>query len=227
MLGTLVNVAAVIVGSLAGLLLKKGIPEKISDTVMRGVALCVLYIGISGSLVGKNTLITILSMVIGAVIGTLLDLDGKLNRFGERIQEKMKGRAGSGSSVAEGFVTASLIFCVGAMAVVGSIQSGINGEHSTLFTKALLDGISSIVLASTLGLGVILSAGAVLVYQGAITLLAQWVAPFLSDYAVAEMSCVGSLLIVALALNMLGITKLKTANYLPGVFIPIALCLFM
>lgn len=227
MLGTLVNVAAVIVGSLAGLLLKKGIPEKISDTVMKGVALCVLYIGISGSLVGKNTLITIISMVIGAVIGTLLDLDGKLNRFGERIQEKLKGRAGAGSSVAEGFVAASLLFCVGAMAVVGSMQSGISGEHSTLFTKALLDGISSIVLASTLGIGVILAAGAVLVYQGAITLLAQWVAPFLSDYAVAEMSCVGSLLIVALALNMLGITKLKTANYLPAIFIPIALCLFM
>jgi uncharacterized membrane protein YqgA involved in biofilm formation len=227
MLGTLVNVAAVIVGSLAGLLLKKGIPEKISDTVMKGVALCVLYIGISGSLVGTNTLVAIISMVLGAVIGTLLDLDGKLNRLGERVQEKLKGRAGAGSSVAEGFVAASLLFCVGAMAVVGSIQSGINGEHSTLFTKALLDGISSIVLASTLGLGVILSAGAVLVYQGAITLLAQWVAPFLSDYAVAEMSCVGSLLIVALALNMLGITKLKTANYLPGVFIPIALCLFM
>jgi hypothetical protein len=227
MLGTLVNVAAVIVGSLAGLLLKKGIPEKISDTVMKGVALCVLYIGISGSLVGTNTLVAIISMVLGAVIGTLLDLDGKLNRLGERVQEKLKGRAGAGSSVAEGFVAASLLFCVGAMAVVGSIQSGINGEHSTLFTKALLDGISSIVLASTLGLGVILSAGAILVYQGAITLLAQWVAPFLSDYAVAEMSCVGSLLIVALALNMLGITKLKTANYLPGVFIPIALCLFM
>lgn len=228
MLGTIVNTAAVIAGALVGLLLKKGIPEKISDVIMKGIALCVLYIGISGSLNGTNTLITIISMVVGALIGTLLDLDRRLNSLGEFAERKLSKNSESGKiSVAEGFVSASLLFCVGSMAIVGSIQSGLTGNHEMLFTKSLLDGVSAMIFASSLGVGVILSAAALFVYQGAITLCAQWVAPFLNDYAVAEMTCVGSLLIIALALNMLGITKLKTANYLPAVFIPILLCLFM
>ena len=225
--GTLVNVAAIVVGSLAGLLLKKGLPTRISGALGVAVGLCVLYIGIDGCLAGDNMLVAVLSMVIGAVVGELLDLDGKLNRLGETVQNRFsKGKNGE-STIAQSFVSASLLFCVGAMAIVGSLQSGISGDHNTLYVKSILDGISSVVFATTLGGGVILSIIPLFLYQGAIALLAQFIAPYLSEAVIAEMTCVGGLLIIALALNMLGITKLKTANYLPAVFIPIILCMFM
>lgn len=224
MIGAIVNTLAAVVGGLLGSLLKKGIPERFADLVQKGLALCVLYIGIKGSLVGTNTLVTILSLVLGAILGELMNIDGAIERLGAWAQRKLsKG----GSRLGEGFVTASLLFCVGSMAVVGSLQSGLTGNHETIFTKSMLDFVSAIILASTLGLGVCLSGVFVLVYQGAIVLLARWAAPILSDYVVAEMSCAGSLLIVALGLNMLGITKLKVANLLPAMFLPIILCLFM
>ena len=224
MIGAVVNTLAAVVGGLLGSLLKKGIPERFADLVQKGLALCVLYIGIKGSLVGTNTLVTILSLVLGAILGELLDIDRGIERLGAWAQRKLsKG----GSRLGEGFVTASLLFCVGSMAVVGSLQSGLTGNHETIFTKSMLDFVSAIILASSLGLGVCLSGAFVLVYQGAIVLLARWAAPVLSDYVVAEMSCAGSLLIVALGLNMLGITKLKVANLLPAMFLPIILCLFM
>jgi len=224
MIGAIVNTLAAVVGGLLGSLLKKGIPERFADLVQKGLALCVLYIGIKGSLVGTNTLVTILSLVLGAILGELMNIDGAIERLGAWAQRKLsKG----GSRLGEGFVTASLLFCVGSMAVVGSLQSGLTGNHETIFTKSMLDFVSAIILASSLGLGVCLSGAFVLVYQGAIVLLARWAAPILSDYVVAEMSCAGSLLIVALGLNMLGITKLKVANLLPAMFLPIILCLFM
>ncbi len=224
MIGAIVNTLAAVVGGLLGSLLKKGIPERFADLVQKGLALCVLYIGIKGSLVGTNTLVTILSLVLGAILGELLNIDGAIERLGAWAQRKLsKG----GSRLGEAFVTASLLFCVGSMAVVGSLQSGLTGNHETIFTKSMLDFVSAIILASTLGLGVCLSGAFVLVYQGAIVLLARWAAPILSDYVVAEMSCAGSLLIVALGLNMLGITKLKVANLLPAMFLPIVFCLFM
>ncbi len=226
MIGTLVNTLAVVVGGLLGSLLKKGIPERLAELVQKGLALCVLYIGIRGSFAGTNTLVTILSLVLGAILGGLLDLDGKLEKLGAWVQDRF-ARKGSGSRLAEGFVTASLLFCVGSMAVVGSLQSGLTGNNETIFTKSMLDFVSAIILASSLGLGVCLSGAFVLVYQGAIVLLARWAAPVLSDYVVAEMSCAGSLLIVALGLNMLGITKLKVSNLLPAMFLPLILCLFM
>ena len=226
MIGTLVNTLAAVVGGLLGSLLKKGIPERTAELLQKGVALCVLYIGIRGSFAGENTLIAVISMLIGAILGSLLDLDGKLERLGTWVQDRFAKKGGQ-SRLAEGFVTASLLFCVGSMAVVGSLQSGLTGDHSTIFTKSLLDFVSAIILASTLGLGVCLSGVIVFVYQGAIVLLAHWVAPILSDHAVAEMSCVGSLLIIALGLNMLGVTKLKVSNLLPAMFVPLILCLFM
>ena len=225
MIGTLVNTLAAVVGGLLGSLLKKGIPERFADLVQKGLALCVLYIGIKGSLVGANTLVTILSLVLGAILGELLNIDGAIERLGAWAQGKLS--KGGGSRLGEGFVTASLLFCVGSMSVVGSLQSGLTGNHETIFTKSMLDFVSAIILASSLGLGVCLSGAFVLVYQGAIVLLARWAAPVLSDYVVAEMSCAGSLLIVALGLNMLGIAKLKVANLLPAMFLPIILCLFM
>ena len=224
MTGTLVNTLAAVVGGLLGSLLKKGIPERFADLVQKGLALCVLYIGVKGSLVGTNTLVTILSLVLGAILGELLNIDGGIERLGAWAQKKLsKG----GSRLGEGFVTASLLFCVGSMSVVGSLQSGLTGNHETIFTKSMLDFVSAIILGSSLGLGVCLSGAFVLVYQGAIVLLARWAAPILSDYVVAEMSCAGSLLIVALGLNMLGVTKLKVGNLLPAMFLPIILCLFM
>lgn len=228
MLGTIVNTAAIIAGSLIGLLAKKGIPARFADTIMKGLALCVLYIGISGALKGINPLIAILSVTIGAIIGELLNLDKGMNDLGRFIESKFKnGKDQTQSTIAEGFVAASILYCVGAMAIVGSLQSGLAHDHETLFIKSLLDFISAIVFASSLGIGVIFSAVVVFIYQGAITLLAQWVTPFLSDVVVAEMTCAGSILIIGLALNMLGLTKLKIVNYLPALFIPVVLCLFM
>lgn len=226
MLGTIVNVIAVLIGGTVGLLLKKGLPERISDTIMGGVALIVLYIGIDGTLQGQETLVAILSIVIGGALGAWIDIDRGLNWLGDYAQKKLASKQ-EGSTFAEGFVSASLLFCVGAMAVVGALQSGLSGNHEVQFAKALIDGVTAIVFASTLGAGVLLSAAAVLVYQGGITLLAGLLAPVLSDAVVAEMSCVGSLLIIGISLNMLGLTKLKLANYLPAIFLPILLCAVM
>ena len=222
--GTLVNVAVIVVGSLSGLLLKIGLPERVSGALSTAVGLCVLYIGIDGCLAGENMLVAVLSMAIGAVIGELLDLDGKLNRLGEAVQNRFAKGKRFESTIAQSFVSASLLFCVGAMAIVGSLQSGISGDHSTLYVKSILDGISSIVFATTLGGGVILSIIPLFIYQGGIALLAQFVAPYLSEAVIADMTCVGSLLIVALSLNLLKITKVKVANLLPAVLLPIALC---
>lgn len=226
MLGTIVNTIAVIVGALVGLLLKKGLPDQLADALMKGLGLCTLYLGISGSLKGENSLILIISIVIGALIGEGLKLEDKIGSFGNWIEKKFK-KDGQTTSIAQGFVTSSLVFCVGAMAIVGSLQSGLQGNYEMLFNKSMLDFVAAIIFASTLGVGVVFAAGFVFVYQGAITLLARWIAPFLSDNTIAEMTCVGSVLIIGLALNMLDITKLKIMNYVPAVFVPIIICQFM
>lgn len=227
MLGTIVNTIAVIIGAGIGMFLKKGIPQRLSDTMMKGLGLCTLFLGISGSLDGQNSLIPIISIVVGALIGEGIDLDEKLNQLGNWLENRFKSKDGSKISVAEGFVSASLLFCVGAMTIVGSLQSGLQGNHEMLFNKSMLDFVAAIIFASTMGVGVMLSAAFVFVYQGAITLLAQWVAPVLSDVVIAEMNCVGSVIIIGIALNLLGITKLKVMNYVPAIFIPIILCQFM
>ena len=226
MLGVTVNALAIIVGGFLGLLVKKGVPERYSDAIMKGLGLCVLYIAIDGALEGTNVLVLIISVAIGAIVGTFLKLDEGIRALGDKLEQKFKSGDGK-STFAEGFVTASLLFCVGAMAVVGSLDAGLTGDNSTLYTKALLDGIMSIVFASTLGVGVLFSAVLVFVYQGAIALLAGVIQPLLTDYSIAEMSCVGSVLMIAVALNMMNITKIKVMNLVPAVFIPIILCLFM
>lgn len=224
MIGVFANTATIIIGSIIGLLIKKGLSERIANAMTTSTALAVVYIGIDGMLNGENTLILVLSMVIGGVIGTLLNLDGHLESLGNKIENKFSNGNGK---IAEGFVSATLLFCVGAMTIVGSLQSGLSGNHEMLFTKSILDLISSIVLASTLGWGVMLAAVSVFAIQGSIVLLAQAVEPFLSTSVIAEMTCAGSVLILALALNMLGITKIKLMNFVPAIFIPIVLCLFM
>ena len=241
LLGSLVNGAAILAGSAVGLFLRfilrrssrrseseNGIGDRLQKIVMQGLALCTMYIGISGSLKGQNTLLAILSLVIGAVIGEILDLDGAMNRVGNWVQKKVTHpEEGAASTVAEGFVTASLLFGVGAMSIVGSLNSGLLGDHTMLFAKSLLDGVSSVVFSVSFGIGVPLSAIAVFVYEALITLGASVLAPLLSDAVIAEMTCVGSLMIIGLALNMLGLTKIKVTNFIPAVFLPILLCRFM
>lgn len=225
--GSYINVALVVIGGAIGLLVKKGLPERVSDAVMKALGLCVLYIGISGCLKGENALIAVISMAVGTIFGSAVDLDRHMNRFAEKVEKKLSKNSNGKSNLAQGLVTATLLFCVGAMAVVGSLDSGISGDYSTLATKSVIDGVSSIVLASTLGYGVLLSAVPIFVYQGSITLLAGVVAPYLNDYTVAEMTCVGSLLIIAIALNMLKITNIKVMNSLPAVFLPVIICQFV
>ncbi len=218
MLGTIVNCVGVIIGSTVGLILKKGLPDRLSDAIMQGLALCVMYIGISGAMEAQNILVVILSMAVGTLIGEGIDLDKQLGKLGDRL-ERSAGK--SDGSIAKGFVAASLLFCVGAMTIVGSLQSGLTGNHETIFAKSLIDSIAAIVLTATFGIGVMLSAVFVLVYQGAITLCAGMLAPVLTDTIIAEMTCVGSLLIIGLSLNMLKVTKLKVMNFVPAIFMPI------
>ncbi len=221
MLGVLVNVVTVVVGSTIGLIFKKGISKKYTDAVMIGIGLCTVLIGVQGMLKGENVLVSIVSMVLGAIVGTALDIDGKLNGLGSFFEKKMK-KEGQGSTVAEGFVTASLVFCVGAMTIVGSLNAGLDGDNTMLFTKSTLDFFSSMMLASSLGIGVMLAAVFVFVFQGGLVLLSGVLAPVLSEAAVGELTCVGSLMILALGLNLVGLSKFKVANYTPAlVFAPV------
>lgn len=221
MLGVIVNVITVILGSSIGLLFKKGIPERVTKAAMIGLGACTLYIGISGSLVGENTLILIVSVVLGAIVGTLLNIDGAINRLAGKVEEKFK-KDGKGVSVAEGLVSATLLFCVGSMTVTGSIQAGLTGDNSVLITKAMLDLVSSMMLASSLGIGVLLSAVAVFLIQGGLVLLAGLISPVMSVGAINEMTCAGSILIIMIGTNLMGITKIKVADFLPAIlFAPV------
>lgn len=221
MIGVIVNVITVILGSSIGLLFKKGIPERVTKAAMIGLGACTLYIGISGSLVGENTLILIVSVVLGVIVGTLLNIDGGINKLANKVEEKFK-KDGKGVSVAEGLVSATLLFCVGSMTVTGSIQAGLTGDHSVLITKAMLDLVSSMMLASSLGIGVLLSSVAVFVIQGGLVLLAGFISPVMSAGAINEMTCAGSILIIMIGTNLMGITKIKVADFLPAIlFAPV------
>ena len=221
LLGALVNFGLVIVGSLVGVLFKKGIPERISNAIIKGMALCVLWIGITGAIKGQNALVMIFSILFGTIIGELIDLDRWVNKLGEWLQKKFG--AGHGN-ITEGFVTATLLFCVGAMSVLGPLESALKLDHTTQFTKAVIDCVCAAIYTSSLGIGVIFSAFPVLFLQGGLTLCAGWIAPFLSDAVITEMTAVGSLLIIGLSLNLIGLTKLKIMNYLPAVFLSVLFC---
>lgn len=223
--GAVVNFVLVIIGSLIGLLFKKGISQRVKDAIMTGMALCVMYIGVTGLFEEKaNILIIITSFAVGSLIGELIDLDKWINVLGEKLQNSFKGKD---TKFAEGFVSATLLFCVGAMTLVGSLDSGISGDNSTLYSKSVIDCVAATVLASGLGIGVIFSSLSVLVLEGGLTLLAVWVAPILTDMGIANMSVVGSLLIIALSLNMLKLTKIKVMNYFPAMLLPIVVCSFI
>ena len=222
--GVLVNTLTVIIGSMVGLILKKQIPEKLTNAVMTAIGLCTIAIGVTGVIKGENQLVMIISLVFGTIVGTLIDIDGKLSRLGDKFQNK---RAKNGNvhsdnaTFSQGFVTASLLFCVGAMTIVGSMNAGISGDNQMLYTKSVLDLISSSMLAASLGFGVFCASGFVLVFQGALVALAMALGSFLNDFAVNELICAGSVMIMALGLNLIGVTKIKVANLLPGlIFVP-------
>lgn len=223
--GSIINGLAVVLGGSIGLVLKKGLSKRIGTAIMNSLALCVLYIGFSGALAGGNILITIGSMVIGVIIGEGMNLEEKVNNLGNLIETKFQTKDDT-LSISKGFITASLLVCVGAMSIVGALQSGLTGNHETLLAKSLINGIAALVLASSLGVGVLLAGGLVLIYEGSISLLASVIAPLLTESVINEMTCVGSLLIISLALNMLKITDLKIMNYAPAAFIPIVFGLF-
>ena len=219
MIGTLINMVAILAGSALGLLLRKGIPDRLRDTVMQGLGLCVLLIGASGALKTADTMCVIISIVVGGLIGAAVNIERQLERLGEAAEKKF---AHSEGGFANGFVTASLVYCVGAMAIGGSMDSGLRGDHATLIAKSALDGVSAIFFASALGPGVALSAVAVFVYQGAIALLATWIAPLLTDPIITEMSAVGGLLIIGIGLNMIYDKHISVGNLLPAIFVPMA-----
>ena len=220
--GVLVNVLTVLIGSTLGLLLKKQIPEKLTTAVMTAIGLCTVAIGVTGVIKGQNQLVMIISLVLGTIIGILIDIDGKLTKIGDKLQKK-KGE-NEKSTFSQGFVTASLLFCVGAMTIVGSMNAGISGDNQMLYTKSVLDLISSTMLGASLGIGVLFSSVFVLFFQGGLVALSMALGSFLNDFAVAELICAGSVMIIALGLNLIGITKIKVANLLPGLVLVPFVC---
>ncbi len=214
--GTVVNVVAIIIGAILGLVLKQGIPDQMKQTVMQGVGLVVIYLGVSMAFESEEILIVVFSIVLGGILGEMGKIEDRLNSFGNSLKSKFGSEEGQ---FTEGFVFASLIYCVGALAVVGSLESGLNSNHEILYTKSVLDGTTAIAFTSSLGLGVAFSALPVLIYQGFIAVFASGVSDFLADEVVAEMSSVGGLMIMAIGLNVLEITNIKIANLLPGILV--------
>lgn len=222
LIGTLINFVAIIVGTALGMLLRKGIPERLRDTIVQGQGLCVILIGLSSSLKTNDVTGVIICMVIGSLLGALINIEGRLDLLGKAIERRVSPHGADGS-IAKGFVTASLVFCVGAMAIVGSIDSGLRGDHTTLISKSVLDGVFAIFFTSSLGIGVGLSAFAVLIYQGAIALLSGWIEPLLTTAMITEMSAVGGLLIAGIGLNMVyDKHHIPVGNMLPSIFLPLA-----
>ncbi len=222
LLGTMINGIAIVAGGVLGMLIGKLLPERLRSSLMSALALVVIGIAVPGLMKDVNSLVPILSMVIGTIIGEMLNIEGAMNRLGEVMQRRF-----SGTPVTEGFVTGSLVFAVGAMAIMGALESGLQQQHTILISKSVIDGVSALVFASTMGLGVALSAVTVVVLEGSVALLASVIAPYLGDMVVNSITVVGSLLIVAIGLNVMGVTKLRILNMVPAVFLPILLCQFM
>ena len=221
--GAIVNAAAIAVGAIVGMFGSKLMPERMKTTIISALALITIGIAVPGLTGSKNPLIPILSLIIGTIIGELLDIDTAVNRFGDFLRKKVGGHG----AFTEGFVTCSLVYAVGAMAVMGALDSGIKGDHAILFAKSVIDGVSAVVFGSTLGLGVAFSGLTVFAVEGLLALLASVIAPYLGAAVIAEITFTGSLLIFAISLNILGVTKIKVLNMTPALLLPIVLCLFM
>lgn len=218
--GVIINAITILIGGLIGLFVNKGIPIRFERALMSALALSAIFIGITGMMSGENTIFIILSMVIGASLGEWIDLDKRINTIGLSLEKRFPAKNGN-ASLSKGFVMGSLIMAVGAMAIIGPLESGLTGNHTILLTKAVMDGITSLILASTLGIGVLFSGVLVFIYQGAIILFASGLDLILTDVMINDMNAIGSLLILALGLNMLEVVNLKVMNFVPAVFIPI------
>lgn len=223
MLATFINMALVLLGGGLGLLFQNAISERLTAILTQALGLCVLGIGISSALGTENMLCVIVCMVVGTVLGDLLDIERRLEGAGELLRARLI-KEESGSRFTEGFVNASLLFCVGAMAITGSIEAGLNHNYEIIVSKGVIDGVTSISFAAAMGTGVLFSVVPLLIYQGGITLLAGWVGPYLPAAVISEMTAVGGALIVAIAVNMLGLgrERIKVGNMLPAMFLPIA-----
>ena len=225
MFGTVVNTAAIFAGGLAGLILRGGIKDRYKEIITQAIGLAVLFVGGAGA-IGKMILpeahpvLFIISLAAGGFFGELLGIENRLEKLGAWMQRKVKLKEEYGS-LSAGFVAASLLFCVGTMAILGPLESGLQGQHGILLAKSALDGITAVVMASTLGVGVLFSAASVFAYQGMITLLAVWISPYLTGNMMREISLVGGIMIAGLGLNMLGITKIRVGNLLPAVLVPV------
>lgn len=224
LLGTLINAMLIIVGSLIGRIFKN-IPESMKATVLSIIGLAVALLGIQMGFESTNFVILIISLVVGTVIGEWLDLDQKMNRLGQWVESLIRKNRNEDNqiSIAEGFVTASLIFVIGSMGIIGSLDSGMRNDHTVLITKGIIDGFMSIILASTLGIGVLLSAVPIFIYQGSIALFSGIISAYIPDGAldmfITEMTATGGVMIMAIGLNIAGLTKIKAANLLPGIIV--------
>lgn len=229
-LGTIVNTLAIIAGGIAGTLVKKGLPERFKDIIIQAIGLAVIILGIAGTLQGiflvtnqgkldtQFLMLMIFSLVIGGILGEFIKIEDRLEKMGQWFQVKFSG---TNETFAKGFVTASLIYCVGSMAIVGSLQDGLARDPRILFSKSILDGVSAVIFSSTMGIGVAFSAVPIFIYQGGLTLMAGFLKPFLAELVITQISLVGSVLIMSIGLNVLGITKIKIGNLLPAVLVPV------
>ncbi len=223
-LGALSNAIAVLVGGTIGSVAKKGLPKKYGDAIIQALSIFTFGMGVMFFLKSKEIMVLVISLALGTFLGEWIDIEKRLESFGDLIQNRMKNVGGNFS---EGFVTASLIFCVGSMAIMGAMQSGLAGNHEVLFAKSALDVIASLIFASAMGVGVAFASVSVLIYEGGLSIAAAAVAPYLSNAVVDEMTAVGGVLLMGLSLSILEIKKIKAGNMLPAMFFPIIIMLFM
>ncbi|KUO72375.1 MAG: hypothetical protein APF77_06000 [Clostridia bacterium BRH_c25] len=224
LLGSIANVATIIIGGITGSILKRGLSERFSSLIISALGLLTVAIGIMFAVKSQNIMVVVFSLVLGAIMGEWINIEKRMNDLGDFVQDKLKSKEGSFS---QGFVTASLLFCVGSMAIMGALQSGLMKDHSILYAKSIMDGVIAVVFASTLGIGVALSFLPVLIYQGSITMLSSVVAPYLSEAVMTEMTATGGILLMGVGISVLEIRKIKVGNMLPAIFLPILFMLFM
>jgi uncharacterized membrane protein YqgA involved in biofilm formation len=222
-MGTIINAIAIVVGGALGLLFRKGFPERIAQTTVQVLGLFTLVVGLSMAMQGRELIMVLISLAFGAILGEWMDIEGRLDRFGRWLEKRLNL---TGKSPAKGFIYTSLLFCVGSLAIVGSLTDGLKGDPSILVTKALLDGIISIPFAATMGAGVLGSAIPVLLYQGGLTLLASKIQFFFTPVMVRELTSVGGVIVIGIGVNILGLQKIRVGNFIPALVL-IVLILYL
>jgi uncharacterized membrane protein YqgA involved in biofilm formation len=222
-MGTIINAIAIIVGGALGLLFHKGFPERIAQITLQVLGLFTLVVGLGMAIQGQDLIMVLISLALGAALGEWLDIEGRLERFGQWLEERLNLREGS---PAKGFIYASLLYCVGSMAIVGSITDGLKGDSSILVTKAIMDGIISIPFAASMGYGVLGSAVPILIYQGSLTLLASKIQFFFTPVMVRELTSVGGVIVIGIGINILGLQKVRVGNFIPALILIVLILYF-